>query len=325
MTFSRNPGRHLRHAMAGLAAVAALAACGGGTSQYESFVAQRVIVFGDDTSTLTPDGRKYGVNGTTATDNGDGTTTHTINCSSNPNWAQSLASLYGFEFAECNPNRVDTPRAIMRAFAGAEVQDIQVQIDAQIASGGFRDKDLVSMLAGANDIIDLYQQYPARSEADLAAELGARGKQLALQVNRLVDFGAKVIIATVPDMGLTPYALKQRLEFDDTDRAALLTRLTAAFNDQLGVNIVLDGRVVGLVQADLRTQAMVKSPGSFALANVTSAVCLDTAVLPDCTDQTLVENGTANNWMWADDLRLSYGGQAQIAALAVDRARRNPF
>lgn len=326
MIFSRIATRHWRHALAGAATVAALAACGGGTSQYDAFVAQRVIAFGDEASALTSAGKKYGTNGTTAVDDGSGTLTYKLDCAAQPNWVQSLAGLYGFVFAECNPGNATTTQGVMRALPGARVGDIQVQIDAQVASGGFRDRDLVAIMAGANDIVELYQQFPGRSEDDITAELRLRGKRMALQVNRLVEYGAKVIVSTVPDMGLTPYALKQRLEFSGTtDRAALLSRLTAAFNEQLGVNILLDGRFVGLVQADLRTQAMVKSPGSFGLNNVTTAVCVDTAVLPECTDQTLVENGNAGSWMWADDFWLAYAGQSQLGALAIDRARRNPF
>jgi len=325
MIFSRNPGRRLRRALAGMAAFAALTACGGGTSQYEAFIALRVIVFGDETSALTSTGLKYSVNGVSTVTNADGTTTTTPDCAAQPTWVQTLAGYYGFVFAECNPGNVESTQARMLAAAGAKVEDVKVQIDAQVAAGGFRDKDLATVLAGQNDIIDLYQQFPARTEADLTADLRARGLRLAQQVNRLVDLGAKVIIATAPDMGLTPYAFKQRSEFTDTDRAALLSRLTAAFNEQLGVNILLDGRYIGLVQTDLRVQAMSRSPVSFNLVNVTTGVCLDTVPPPDCSSSTLVENGSAGSYLWADDLRLAASAQAQIGALAVDRARRNPF
>jgi hypothetical protein len=325
MIFRRNPGRRMRLAVVCLAVFAALTACGGGTSQYEPFVPLRLIAFGDETSTLNADGSKYGVNAGTTVDNGDGTTSTTLDCVSQPIWVQSMASFYGFVFAECNPGQTQTPKAFMRASAGAKVADVQVQINAQLANGGFRDKDIVTVLVGANDILELYLQYPARPEQDLTTELQARGKLLAQQVNLLVALGAKVIVSTVPDMGLTPYALKQRAEFNDTDRAALLSRLTSAFNEQLGVNILLDGRYIGLVQADLRTQAMARSPGTFGLANVTDAACQATAPLPLCTVGTLVDGADANTWMWADDLTLGYPGQGQLTTLAVDRARRNPF
>ncbi len=325
MIFSRIPGRRLRHAFACVAAIAGLTACGGGTSQYETFTAGRVLAFGDETSAINEDGTKYSINAVTTVANGDGSSTNTLSCSAQPNWVQSVASYYGYVFAECNPNGIDNPKALMLAAAGAKVADVKVQVDAQLSNGGFRSDDLATVLAGANDIIELYQQYPGRPEADLAAELGARGAQLAQQVNRLVGLGPRVIISTVPDMGLTPYALQQRSEFLDTDRSALLTRLTAAFNDQLGANVVLDGRYVGLVQADLRTQAMVRSPGSFGLGNVTDGACLETDPPPLCSNSTLVDGAAFNTWLWANDLLLAYTGQQQLAALAVDRARRNPF
>jgi len=325
MIFSRIRSRRWRHALVGVLAVVALAACGGGTSQYDPFVPQRLLVFGDETSAITESGLKYSINGFTSVDNGNGTTTSVADCRALPNWVQSLASNYGFVFAECNPNHVDTTAAHMLASPGAKVEDIGVQIDGQISVGGFRDKDLATVLAGQNDIIELYQQFPGRSEEDLANDLHARGKQLALQINRLVDFGVKVIVSTVPDLGVTPYAAKQRNEFTDTDRAALLTRLTAAFNEQLGVNITLDGRFIGLAQTDIRIQAMARSLGSFGTTNVTTAACLDTTLLPDCDSTTLVAGAVDTSWMWSDDLHLAFVGQQQIASLAIDRARHNPF
>jgi outer membrane lipase/esterase len=311
----------MRQALAIVAVIAGLAACGGGTTQQETFVPKRLLVFGDETSLINANGQKYSINGFSVLADGS----VAADCSALPNWVQSIASYYGFFFAECNPFSVEVPLARMLAIEGAKVADIKIQLDAQIADGGFRDKDLATMLAGANDILDLYSQYPGRTEADLTNEARARGKALAEQVNRLVDYGAKVILSTVPDMGLTPFAIKQRVEFGDTDRAALLSRLTAAFNEQLGVNILIDGRFIGLVQADLRTQAMARSPGSFGLANISTAACRDTVVLPACDTTTLVDGANAQTWMWADDLRLAYTPQQQIAALAIDRARRNPF
>lgn len=323
MIFRWNPGRGARGTLAAMA-LAALAACGGGTSQYEPFVPQRLLAFGDETSAIDSQGRKYSVNGLTTPEEGSGADP-VLDCSALPNWVQQLASIYAFVFAECNPGNVAAPQARMLAMAGAKVADIKVQIDAQIAAGGFAAGDLATVLAGANDIVELYQQYPGRSEEDLSNELRVRGQRLALEVNRLVDFGVKVIVSTVPDMGVTPYAVKQRVEFSDTDRAALLSRMSAAFNEQLGVNIVLDGRFVGLVQGDLRTQAMVRSPGFFSLTNVTQAACSDSVELPLCDTGTMVADANPVSWMWADDLRGGYPVQQQLGALAIDRARRNPF
>jgi phospholipase/lecithinase/hemolysin len=292
-----------------------IAACGGGTSQYEAFIPKRLLVFGDDTSTLTPTGRKYGVNGV----DGSGS----VDCSQQPIWVQSVASRYGFAFAECNPTFAE-PKAFMRAGAGAKVADVAAQVEAQVAAGGFRDKDLATVLAGTNDIIELYQQYPGRSVSSLQDEARTRGQQLAAVVNRLVELGVKVVVSDLPDVGLTPYARAQKaLDLAGLDRASLISQLTTAFNEQLGVSVVLDGRYVGLVQAQLRFQALAASPGSFGLSNITDAVC--TVELPNCTANTLLAGITLTGYLWADDQHLTPSGHSQLAALALDRAARNPF
>ena len=326
MIFSSTPGRRLRPWIVAALAAAALAACGGGTSQYEKFTPGRLLALGDEWSAITTDGKKYGINGlvTTTVDNIT-VVSDTPDCRLLPNWVQSIASHYGFVFAECNPaNSASVGSAVMLAYGGAKVADISVQIDAETAAGGFRDGDLVTVLAGSNDIVELYQQFSGGNEPDLTTEAGNRGRALALQVNRLVTLGAKVLISTLPDLGVTAYAQAQKATNTDTDRAALLSRLTAAFNEQLGVNLLLDGRYVGLVQGDTRVQLMSRSPGSYGIANTTQAACLESAVVPDCTVKTLVDGGNIA-WLWADGLRPGPLVHSQLAALAIDRATNNPF
>lgn len=325
MIFRSTPGRRLRPWIVAAVAALGLVACGGGTSQFETFVPGRVVALGDEWSALTTDGKKFGINGlVTSTVDNITVISDTPDCRLLANWVQSVASHYGFVFPECNPTSVANPRGVMLAYGGAKVADISVQIDAQIAAGGFRSDDLATMLAGGNDIVELYQQYPGRSEDDLKNEAGNLGKALALQVNRLVSLGPRVLISTLPDLGITPYALGEQATHTDTDRAALMSRLTAAFNEQLGVNLLLDGRFVGLVQGDTRVQLMARSPSTFGIVNTTQAACLDSAVLPDCTVKTLVDGGTTS-YLWADSLRPGPLAHSQLATLALDRATNNPF
>jgi outer membrane lipase/esterase len=325
---SKAPTTRVRRAIAGaaaaLAVLATVAACGGGTSQYEPFEPKRLFAFGDESSHLSSTGRKYGVN-VLAT----GSTT-AIDCTLDPLWVQAVASVYGLVFAECNPGNAASPQARMYAAPGAKVADFEAQINAQVTAGGFTETDLATVLVGANDVLALYAQYPTRSEESLLAEARERGAALARAVNRLIGLGAKVILSNLPDMGLSPYALAQRGLYTDTDRAALITRLTTAFNEQLGVTVLLDGRYVGLVQADLSWQAIGRFPSFYGMANITEGIC--TVALPDCTSATLRVIDTAtgalaapSSYLWADGTRMAYGGQLQLAGLAVDRARRNPF
>ena len=318
MIFSSMAALRIRRAAAGLVAVVGLglvAACGGGTSQSDPFIAQRYFAFGDDASVLTATGRNYAVNGL-ATDG-------TVNCNLLPIWTQRMAAFYGFVLAECNPTASAEIKARSFAAVGARVAEVAAQVDAQVAAGGFRDKDISTVLVGVNDIVELYAQFPMRSEAALLADARARGERAASIVNRLVDLGSKVVVSTIPDMGLSPWALAQRALFTDTDRAALISRLSTAYNEQLGVKLRLDGRFIGLVQLDLQVQVINRAPGAFGFVNVTDGVCA--TALPDCTTATLVTGGNASSYLWADGTRLSAGGQAQLGSLATSRASRNPF
>jgi len=299
----------------GALALGSIAACGGSTTQLEPFLPGRLLVFGDDTSALTQTGRKYGVNAVNATGG--------LDCASEPIWVQAVAASYGFEFAECNPTATE-PKAFMRAFAGAKVGDVAAQVEAQVAAGGFRANDLATVLGGSNDILELYAQYPSRSVDSLLAESSLRGQQLAGVVNRLVGLGVKVVVSDLPDIGLSPYArAQQALDPNGLNRAGLISRMVTAFNQQLGVKVLLDGRFVGLAQTELRFKVIGTAPGAFGFGNISDALCL--TPLPNCTTSTLVTGGNTASYLWADDTRLSPGGHSQLASLAIDRAQRNPF
>ncbi|MFM8768124.1 MAG: SGNH/GDSL hydrolase family protein, partial [Rubrivivax sp.] len=290
-----------------------LASCGGGTSQVEAFVPQRLITLGDDMSAFTPDGRKYAINGFAA----GGTTP---DCRVLPIWTQVVASAFGFGFAEC-PVGTGEQKALSRAFAGARVADLKAQVQAQVAAGGFAGKDLVTVMIGTHDVRDLYLQSKAASAPSREALLQAareRGVEIARQVNAVVDLGAKVIVTTIPDVGLSPWGIEQ-----GADGAALLKELTAALNGRIRVNILNDGRFVGLVLADEMSQTAARIPAAYSLTDASTAAC--TVAPPACTSATLRANATADGWFWADSSWLATGGHRQLGALAEARARLNPF
>jgi outer membrane lipase/esterase len=314
-----------RRATFATALLAALAACGGSTSQRDPFVAQRLFALGDEASVLIADpasntaALKYSVN----VDLGVAPAV-SISCADQPLWIQSVAALYGFTFKECNPGNVAVPLAATFATVDARAVDI----DAQAAqAGAFRAKDLVTVLFGTNDVLEVYRAVIAGSisEDQGAAELRNRAEKVANKVNQIVGEGARVLLSTVPDMGLSPYGRAQ--EGLGAGRAQLLTRLTTAFNEELGIKILLDGSLIGLVQADQMVQAMVRSPGNFGLINAVDAACLPSRPLPTCTTRadSLIPGGDAGTFLWADDTRMSFGGHSYLGRLAQDRATRNPF
>jgi len=291
-----------------------LASCGGGTSQVEAFVPQRLITMGDDMSAFTPDGKKYAINGFAANST-------TPDCKALPIWTQVVANAYGFGFAEC-PVGTGEQKALSRAVAGARAADLKAQVQAQVAAGGFANKDLVTVMIGTNDVRDLYAQWLVdRTDAKRGALLDAareRGVEIARQVNAMVDLGAKVIVATIPDVGLSPWGTAHGAE-----GVTLLKELTAALNGRIRVNILNDGRFVGLVLADELSQTAARIPAAYALTDASTAAC--TVAPPDCTTATLRANATADGWLWADSTWLATGGHRQLGALAEARARLNPF
>ena len=313
-----------------LGAAAVLASCGGGESTTH-FTPTRIIALGDETSLIVDlngdqNGSKYSINAvTSATDT-------TLACTSNPIWIQVIAMAYSLVFPQCDPlDAVAQPTSRIRATYGAGAADLATQIDAQLAESAFASGDLVTVLVGENDVIAQYMQYPTVSEPQIAANLAAAGAEVGRQVNRLADLGAKVVVATIPDVGVTPFAVNEKANNIDTDRAALLTRLSLAFNTAMRSTLTNDGRRIGLVLFDELISAIPRNPGLDGFLVTTTGACdLNQSMLTppsilDCTDLTLVEGALGVTYLWADDRHLSSGGQQTLGTLGLSRAQNNPF
>ena len=310
-----------------------LASCGGGELVTE-FKPQRIVAFGDQTSVITQQGQvdpvtqqPYAASGRKFTVNALETTTGAPLCQSNPNWVQYLALSFTLPFPQCNPDNAAAP-SVDHAANGAKVADLVTQIDAHLAGDTFGNTDLVTVLVGANDILEQYALYPAQDEGTITAVLEQRGTQLAQQVARIAAAGGKVIVSTVLNQGTTPFGLTERAAHDAADdRAALLGRLTSRFNAKLRVGLLdQSGRNVGLVLGDEVVQTYINFPELGPFVNVTEPAC--TAALPDCTTATLVDaaKGTSGaGYLWADSHELGAAGHRVLGDAANTRARNNPF
>lgn len=316
---------------AALAAAALVASCGGSSGPQTKFVASRVIAFGDESSVIVDsdrngNGHKYSVNATVAA--GD----PTVVCLDNPIWVQAVAGLYGLVFPECNTANppVSSPTSRIRAAFGAGASDLGAQVDAQIAESGLGPGDMATVLVGQNDVINQYLQYPAQSETQITANLEAAGAEVGRQVNRIAATGAKVLIATIVDTGLSPFGMAERASHADTDRAALLSRLTVRYNASLRATMTNDGRIIGLVLLDELVGALVRFPGLDNFSNYIDPVCdlTKSQLLPpsilDCTQNTFIPGGSAA-YLWADDRHLGASAQNVLGGLATSRAQNNPF
>ncbi len=331
MTRFRDLRRCGARMLAPLVAVAALlSACGGGTEQVESFVPARLLVLGDENGVIVDDGShdgfKYSLNDRTGTTAGK--------CLLLPTPSQQVAAYYGFVFAACNPNAA-VPKAFVHAQVGALADDATTGLKAQLDGiTGLGGTDMAMLMIGANDVIALYEQKKAGTltAAQATAEATRRGAVAAVQINRLLNTGARALVFTVPEMGKSPYALVANAS--DAGAATLITALTAAFNTALRLGIdstEFDGRNYGLVLADDVVAAIERFPTSYlsAPSNKTDAVCAIGSMPQGCrivTDTTTPANNiAATTHLWASDRHLGPAAMNQIAAQALSRAVNNPF
>jgi outer membrane lipase/esterase len=306
--------------------VAALAACGGGDTEVE-FEPNRILAFGDELSYLETDGRKYSVNAFRITDTNTDPDTESpteLDCTRNPVWVQRVAAGFGLAFDRCLGEATEATGQVL-AQPRARAADFAAQI-AAVQGAPLNGRDLALVMIGMNDILELYGRFTTgQSTAPLLEEARNRGQAYGERINALATSGPAVVVLTVPDLGLTPFARNENTTTGDPNRSRLLSQLTEAYNNRMSVTLINDGRLIGLVYADIETQNIARFPSSFGVSNVTEAACLVDAVLPDCTSRTLVTDATAASYMWADALRPSASVQSRLGLLAESRAKNNPF
>lgn len=311
--------KKIKRGLAALAAAALMAGCGGGgTAQIEPFAPTRIIAFGDESGAVLQSGKKYGINGL----NPD---TLQVDCRLNPAWTQVLAAGFSFVYPQCNTDFVALPQGIMYAAAGAKVADVRDKIDQHLSNDRFGPRDLVAIMVGVNDILELYLEFPRQSKDSLINEARARGKLLAEQANRIANANGRVVIGTIFDVGLTPFGQRERQQQTDIDRAAFLDELSSAFNISMRLNLLNDGRLVGLVLVDETIQQIARFPAAFGYSDVSQAACRSDIAAQECTVNTLQTDASVSQWLWAGDTLLGPSAQQRIGALALSRARNNPF
>ena len=133
------------------------------------------------------------------------------------------------------------------------------------------------------------------------------------------------MVGTIFDVGLTPFGQKEKQRQTDIDRAIFLNDLSTAFNTALRLNVLNDGRLVGLVLVDETIQQITRFPTAFSYLNVVDAACRSDIARQDCTVNTLVQDASTTQWLWAGDTLLSPAAQQRIGTLVISRARNNPF
>jgi phospholipase/lecithinase/hemolysin len=170
---------------------------------------------------------------------------------------------------------------VTNAFLGASTLPVVQQIDQHLASsyvtseGQFHPKDLVIVLAGANDIFT--QAGLAGAGAITSTEAGTRvgtaAATLAAQVARLKTAGAKnVLVVGLPDMGINPYAISSGA----TTAGALTSLSQSVFNATLKASLPTTG--VAYLDSVPLFSKVVANPSAYGFTKVVDSTSPTTAI-----------------------------------------------
>jgi phospholipase/lecithinase/hemolysin len=263
-------------------------------------------------------GSRYTVNGTGAVDN----------------WANQVANSYGKAivpqvsggtgYAQGNARVTNAVDA-----AGGTAPSVTQQISNFLAADKFSSSDLVIMNGGVSDVIAGMAAVRAGTltEDQYVAAARTAGAEYAEQIRRLVNAGAKYVVASgTYDLSKTPWAIA-------LGQTGLVSRASTAFNEGLLVNIVNLGDNVLYVDAAYYFNLMTFSPSSYGFDNGTTPVCTSvdagngigtgTGQLNSarCTTSTLVAGADSNKYLFADNVYAAPWAHRQFGTYAYDRLR----
>ena len=303
--------------VAACASAALLAACGSSTTE-SAITPERFIAFGDANSDVGQKGSRY-----------------TVNDGSVNNWTLQVVASYGKPLTaqSAGGNSYATGNARIQAkpdaTGNASTLTLSEQIDAFLANGRFVANDVVLLSGGASDVIAGMAAVNAGTQADTAMVAITRqaGEDMAAQVRRLVNAGAKHVVVTgTHNLGKTPWGKA-------IDRETLLSNASRSFNDGLKVGIVDLGANVLYLDIEYYVNLYTGTPAYHGFNNATDAVC--TSVDPAngigigagqvnsalCNSSTLLPGANPTSYVFADSVYLTPSAQRQFGVYAYDHLR----
>ncbi|MEK8032393.1 SGNH/GDSL hydrolase family protein [Ideonella sp. DXS29W] len=212
---------------------------------------------------------------------------------------------------------------------GQLTKPIVEQIGRHLAAvgGSFAADDLVTVMAGGNDLFMQLAAFEAMVGAGMPADqaseavvtaMGQAGGELAAYVKTMiVANGAKrVVVVNVPDAAKAPAFLSS------SDTQALVTAMLTTFNGQLAAGLAGTEDNVLLVDSYTVSQDQAAHPAQYGLTNVTTPACDLTGALASlptslvCTTDTLVA-GVTETWQYADTVHPTPYGYKLLAQLVT--------
>lgn len=298
-----------------------LSACGSGTIESQ-LVPSRVIAFGDAISDV----------GQTAV--GGARSRFTVNDSTVSTWAETVSVSFGVALTPAATGGKDyaagSARIVAKPDAGgsATTATVKEQVDAFLATGNLTTTDLVLMGAGYGDIIAENAKVRASTQtsAQMLDNVRQAARDYAAQIKRLEAAGGTHIAVTgVYDLSKSPWAAQ-------TSQQSLLSQATSAFNEELLIALVNEGKNVLYIDSALLFNLMFNVPSSYGFANVADPVCTSVdsgagigigagqvnSLL--CTPST-VSNAAYNTYLFADRVYPTPEGHRKLGSYAFDRIR----
>ena len=303
--------------VAACASAALLAACGSSTTE-SAITPARFIGFGDANSDVGQTGTRY-----------------TVNDASVNNWALQVASRYGKPLAPASASGTSYAignariKAKPDATGNAATPTVTEQIDTFLASGNFAANDVVIMTGGISDVIAGMAAVSAGTQTEAAMLAASRqaGVDMAAQVRRLVNAGAKYVLVTgTYDLGKTPWA-------KTIGREALLGNASSRFNEGLLVDMVDLGANVLYVDLAYYVNLYTSVPANYGFNNATTPVCTSVDATNGigigagkvnsalCSPSTLLPGANQDSYVFADPVYLTPLAQRQFGTYAYDRLR----
>lgn len=197
------------------------------------------------------------------------------------------------------------------------------------ASGGsYSGKELVTVLAGANDVFmelnfigtALGASTPEGAVVNVATAGATLGQLIKAQI---VAKGAKrVLVLNMPDVAGTPFA--KELDHAQPGTAALIDAMVTAFNTQLAAQLK-DIPEVRLADAYSVSKDQVANPAQYGLVNVTDVACGPNALssTPTANGTSLVCNASntrvadVSRYQFADDVHPTAYGHLLLTQFAA--------
>ena len=304
--------------VAACASAALLAACGSSTTE-SAISPTRFIAFGDANTDVGQNGSRY-----------------TVNDGSVNNWTLQVAANYGKPLTAASAGgtsySVGNARIKAKPDAAGKTGTLTIteQIDTFLASGGsFGASDVVFMSGGISDVIAGTQAVLAGTQTEAAMVAASRqaGEDMAAQVKRLVNAGAKYVVLTgTYNLSKTPWAKA-------IGRESLLTDASSRFNEGLLVGIVDLGANVLYIDSAYYVNLYTSSPGSYGFDNATDAVCTSVDATNGigigagqvnsslCNTSTLRAGANQDKYTFADSVYMTPSAQRQFGTYAYDRLR----